>query len=297
MALRSSSLKLSIVLILLCVIMILGVCLLLLRRQKCEIREGFADVPKDISHDLRDDVDLFLMKYITLGDKICPILDYIIDGIAKTTKGTEGDGKITSSDLVNAKVKANAMANGFLFDCSAYKNHKKVLAKEKITIKELYDIIDDIPDNVGGRLWQTARFSSVQLKETYTTIKATLTAATTGTIAGVSGTTASAPITNTTLMPPSPADTTEGWADVGPSPSTPILGRCKTKDLCPEEMAAVIEKRITGLLTGISQAETGVDSSGNGMSVYLKSSEDYMNKLATLKEQAEKGTLIGPQLR
>jgi hypothetical protein len=62
-------------------------------------------------------------------------------------------------------------------------------------------------------------------------------------------------------------------------------------------MAAVIEKRITGLLTGISQAETGVDSSGNGMSVYLKSSEDYMNKLATLKEQAEKGTLIGPQLR
>ena len=272
--------------------MIIGVCLLLLlRRQKYDAREGFADVPKDISHDLRDDVDTFLYKYITLGDKICPIQEYILDGIAKTTKGIAQDGsKITSSDLATAKVKANAMANGLLFDCSAYKNHKKLLAKEKITIKELYEIIDDIPDNVGGRLWQTARFSRDQLKETYTTIKATLTDATTGTIPKPSTDSTSAP--NTTGV----ASTTEGFADVGPTPSTPILSRCKIKEQCPEEMAAIIEKRILVLLKDISQAETGVDSSGNGISVYLKSSEDYMKKLNTLKEKAEQGTLIEPKL-
>jgi hypothetical protein len=296
MASRSSSFQITLVSIL-CLIIILGVGLLLLTRQKCRAREGFADVPKDISHEVRDDVDIFLNKYVTLGDKVCPIQNYILDGIAKTTKGAQGGGEITSSDLVTAKVKANAMANGQLFDCLAYKNHKEVLNKEKITIKELYDIIDDLPDNVGYRLWHTAEFSSVQLKETYTNIKATLTAATTGTIPGVSGTTASAPITNTTLMPPSPADTTEGFADAGPAPSTPILSRCKTKDLCPEEMAAVIEKRIVALLTDISKAETGVDGSGNGIGVYLELSTKYMEKLATLKEQAEKGTLIGPQLQ
>ena len=182
------------------------------------------------------------------------------------------------------------MANGLLFDCSAYKNHKKLLAKEKITIKELYEIIDDIPDNVGGRLWQTARFSRDQLKETYTTIKATLTDATTGTIPKPSTDSTSAP--NTTGV----ASTTEGFADVGPTPSTPILSRCKIKEQCPEEMAAIIEKRILVLLKDISQAETGVDSSGNGISVYLKSSEDYMKKLNTLKEKAEQGTLIEPKL-
>lgn len=269
--------------------MIVGVGLLLLRRQKCHAREGFVDVPKDISHDNRDDVNTFLNKYITLGDKVCPIQDYILDGIAKTTKGVAQEGgEITGSDLVSAKVKANSMANGQLFDCSAYKNHKKLLAKEKITIKELYEIIDDLPDNIGYRLWHTAKFSSVQLKETYTTIKGSLTAATTGTVT-------EPPTPNTTGVA---STTTEGFADVAPTPSTttPVLSRCKTKELCPEEMAALIEKRIVGLLTDISKAETGFDTSGSGISVYLKSSEDYMNKLAALKEKAEKGTLIEPQL-
>lgn len=284
MASRSLSFQITLISII-SILLILGVSLLLLTRHKCAIREGFADVPKDISHDVRDDVDTFLNKYITMGDKVCPIQNYILDGIAKTTKGAQGSGEITSSDLANAKVKANSMANGQLFDCSAFKNHKETLSKDKITIKELYDIIDDLPDNVGYRLWHTAEFSSVQLKETYTTIKASLASATTGTLPET-------PAANTTGV----ASTTEGFADVAPTPSTGALSRCKTKELCPEEMAALIEKRITVLLTDISKVETGFDASGKGISVYLKSSEDYMKKLNTLKEKAEQGTLIEPKL-
>jgi len=293
MASRSPSFQITLVSIL-SVLLILGVILLLLTRQKCLAREGFVDVPRDISHDHRDDVGAFLDKYITIGDKVCPVENYILDGIAKTTKGAAGGGEITNSDLVSAKVKANSMANGQLFDCTAYTRHKELLSKDKITIKDVYDIIDDLPDNIGYRLWHTAKFSSIQLKKTYSDIKATLTAATTGTIPGVSGTTASAPITRSTTAPePAPNSTSEGFED---APSTGVLGRCKTKDLCPEEMAAIIEKRIQGLMADISKAETGFDDSGNTVYTYLTQANDFMDKLTTLKAQAENGTLIAPQL-
>lgn len=235
-------------------------------------KEGFINVPKNISYDSREDISTFLDTYITIGSEVCEIEEYVIEGIAKLLKGINGgDTTITKTDLANAKVKAKSMMiGGRLFDCDLFKDHKDILAKETITIEELYSIFEDIPDTIGYNLWTTSKFCKEQIELVYKQIETTL-----------------SPIKSIEPY----RGYMEGFTEVV-SPTTSPLTKCSEEKKCPTEMAKEISARIKNLTDNISKAETGFDTDLVPISTYISSSKKMISTLTTLKEKAESGTLL-----
>jgi hypothetical protein len=241
----------------------------------CPIREGFLSfsVPRDIPIEYRDDVTEFTDDYMNLGNKVCPLQNVVIDGIAKTLAGPEG-----KPNIAVAQVKAKAMANGQLFDCVLFEKQKKLFEKNDPTIKDLYNFFDDIPDNIADKLFSSARFSYLQLNSTYEKVKSSISAAT-------------APEPNPTPNPvTSPAK--EGFADVATSKST-LPERCKSQELCPEEMSKEIVGRLGKLKENIKFL---VERSDKGSFLNLiNEATEIKNKLDDIKKKAESGQLLPSQ--
>jgi len=244
--------------------------------------EGFVSVPHEIKIDYRDDVSDFLDGYNEYAMRTCAVQDIVIDGIAKLTKGTSGDGSPPSkSDLIAAQGRAKAMANGQIFDCITYEKNKAVLLKDPLTIKDLYDYFDDIPDNVGYRLWNSAKFSAQQLQTSYDTIQGTLSAASQGQLPGAG-----------TTEPPPSQPTTQGFVDLTQQPS-----KCAGSELCPDEMAKEIVARVPKLKADLEKAKTGFATNSQtpqSLTNYIQQATELNNKLQEIKKKAESGTLIGP---
>lgn len=255
--------RLSILAVIILLIVVLSTILYILRTaQTHTLREGFMSVsiPHDIPIDYREDVSEFIDSYSEIGNRLCPVQNVVVDGIAKTLAGPEG-----KPDMRQAQTRAKAMANGQLFDCVGFQKQLEIINKGDITMKDLYNIFDDIPDNVGYRMWNSAKFSYEQINNTYKTIQSTLSAA-----------------------------VTEGFATEG-SPD-----RCKTKELCPDEMAKEIIKRLPSLRDGLTKAKQGFPIMVNplqqqslvGIDKYISDATDLKTKLDEIKSKAEAGTLM-----
>ena len=281
-------------LIVLVIIFLIG-CLFVIKwfnspKTETKPTEGFVSVPHDIKIDYRDDVSDFLDGYNEYAMRTCAVQDIVVDGIAKLTKGTtSSDGSPPSkSELIAAQGRAKAMANGQIFDCITYEQNKAVLVKDPLTIKDLYDYFDDIPDNVGYRLWNSAKFSAQQLQSSYNTIQGTLSAATQGQIPTLTGTTGTTGATGAT------GATVQGFADIGTAAQP---SKCAGSELCPDEMAKEIVARLPKLKADLEKAKTGfaTDSSQpvTSLSDYIQQATDLNNKLQDIKKKAESGTLIG----
>jgi len=241
-------------------------------RTTCPISEGFLSfsVPRDIPIEYRDDVTEFTDDYINLGNKVCPLQNVVIDGIAKTLAGPEGKPNIAA-----AQVKAKAMANGQLFDCVLFEKQKKLFEKNDPTIKELYIFFDDIPDNIADKLFSSAIFSYLQLNNTYEQVKSSISAAT-------------APEPNPTPNPvASPAK--EGFADVATSKPT-LPERCKSQELCPEEMSKEIVGRLGKLKENIKILVERTEKPS--FQSLVNETIEIKKKLDDIKKKAESGQLL-----
>jgi hypothetical protein len=238
----------------------------------CPTSEGFLSfsVPRDIPIEYRDDVTEFTDDYINLGNKVCPLQNVVIDGIAKTLAGPEGKPNIAA-----AQVKAKAMANGQLFDCVLFEKQKKLFEKNDPTIKELYIFFDDIPDNIVDKLFSSAIFSYLQLNNTYEQVKSSISAAT-------------APEPNPTPNPvASPAK--EGFADVATSKPT-LPERCKSQELCPEEMSKEIVGRLGKLKENIKILVERTEKPS--FQFLVNETIEIKKKLDDIKKKAESGQLL-----
>ena len=235
--------------------------------------ESFIDIPHDIKADYREDVSEFLDQYSSLAQQVCAVQGAVIDGIAKTNLGIQGGTAPTKQDLAAAQMRAKDMAGGPIFNCSALESQKAALAKDPLTIKDLYNVFDDIPDNVGLRFYNSAKFSLAQLSDTYKQIQGTLSAAVAGTAALTKA---------------------EGFADMPQETAHTIPNRCKTNELCPDEMSQEILQRLPKLKASLEQTKKGFLPSTTPISDLLKEAKDLNDKLNVLKEKAQAGTLIGP---
>ena len=241
----------------------------------CPIREGFLSfsVPRDIPVDYREDVEEFINNYTILGNKVCPLQNVVIDGIAKTLAGPQG-----TPNLAQAQVRAKAMANGQLFDCVLFEKQKKLFEKNDPTIKDLYNFFDDISDNIADKFFSSAVFNYLQLNNTYEQVKSSISAAI-------------PPVPNPTPNPvSSPAK--EGFADV--ATQKPILPeRCKSQELCPEEMAKEIMGRVEKLKGNIKiLAERTEKPSFQHL---VNETIEIKKKLDDIKKKAETGQLLPSQ--
>lgn len=246
--------RLSVFAVIILLIVVLSTILYILKSgTKLSVKEGFTSVsiPHDIPIDYREDVSEFIDSYSDIGTRLCAVQSVVIDGIAKTVAGPEG-----KPDIGKAQIRAKAMANGQLFDCLGFQKQLELMNKGDITMKELYNIFDDIPDNVGYRMWNSAKFSYEQINNTYKTIQSTLGTA-----------------------------VTEGFT------TETTGGRCKTKELCPDEMAKEIIKRLPSLRDGLAKAKIGFNSL-TGIDKYISDATDLKTKLDTIKSKAESGQLM-----
>lgn len=242
----------------------------------CPIREGFLSfsVPRDIPVDYREDVEEFVNNYSDLAQKVCAVQNVVIDGIAKTLAGPQG-----TPNLAQAQVRAKAMANGQLFDCGKFTKQTAAFTKNEPTIKDFYGFFDDIPDNIGYRLWNSAKFSRDQILETYQKVNSSISSATSG------------------------VTTKEGFADT-PSQQP---SRCASQELCPEEMAKKIVERLNKLKASLQQAKNGFyvpvnpEKPLNSQSRLLEiqtiidEATNIKNKLDDIKKKAETGQLLPSQ--
>ena len=259
-------------------IIVLTLLLIIIRiSQKCLIKEGFLSfsVPRDIPIEYRDDVTEFINNYTNLGNKLCPLQNVVIDGIAKTLAGPEGKPNIAA-----AQVKAKAMANGQLFDCILFEKQKKLFEKNDPIIKDLYNFFDDIPDNIADKLFSSAIFNYLQLNNTYEQVKSSISAAT-------------PPVPNPTPNP-LPSAAKEGFADVvTPKPTTNTLPeRCKSQELCPEEMSKAIITRLGKLKENIKILAERTEKPS--FQALVNETIEIKNKLDELKSKAESGKLLNP---
>jgi len=261
--------------VLIMLIIVLTLLLIIIRiSQKCLIKEGFLSfsVPRDIPIEYRDDVTEFTNNYTNLGNKLCPLQNVVIDGIAKTLAGPEGKPNIAA-----AQVKAKAMANGQLFDCILFEKQKKLFEKNDPTIKDLYNFFDDIPDNIADKLFSSAVFNYLQLNNTYEQVKSSISAAT-------------PPVPNPTPNP-LPSAAKEGFADVTtPKPTLPE--RCKSQELCPEEMSKAIIIRLGKFKENIKILAERTEKPS--FQALVNETIEIKNKLDELKSKAESGKLLNP---
>jgi len=261
--------------VLIMLIIVLTLLLIIIRiSQKCLIKEGFLSfsVPRDIPIEYRDDVTEFINNYTNLGNKLCPLQNIVIDGIAKTLAGPEGKPNIAA-----AQVKAKAMANGQLFDCILFEKQKKLFEKNDPIIKDLYNFFDDIPDNIADKLFSSAIFNYLQLNNTYEQVKSSISAAT-------------PPVPNPTPNP-LPSAAKEGFADVAtPKPTLPE--RCKSQELCPEEMSKAIITRLGKLKENIKILAERTEKPS--FQALVNETIEIKNKLDELKSKAESGKLLNP---
>ena len=259
-------------------IIVLTLLLIIIRNsQKCLISEGFMSIsiPREISIDYRDDVSEFIDNYTSVANKLCPLQNVVIDGIAKTLAGPEGKPNIAA-----AQVKARAMANGQLFDCVRFEKQMTLFGKNDPTIKDLYNFFDDIPDNIADKLFSSAAFNYLQLNNTYEKVKSSISAAI-------------PPVPNPTPNP-LPSAAKEGFADVAtPKPLTNTLPeRCKSQELCPEEMSKAIVGRVEKLKENIKiLAERTEKPSFQHL---VNETIEIKKKLDDLKSKAESGKLLNP---
>ena len=241
----------------------------------CPIREGFLSfsVPRDIPVDYREDVEEFINNYTILGNKVCPLQNVVIDGIAKTLAGPQG-----TPNLAQAQVRAKAMANGQLFDCVLFEKQKKLFEKNDPTIKDLYNFFDDISDNIADKFFSSAVFNYLQLNNTYEKVKSSISAAT-------------PPVPNPT---PNPLPAKEGFADVvTPKPPTNTLPeRCKSQELCPEEMSKAIVGRVEKLKGNIKVLAERTEKPS--FQHLVNETIEIKKKLDDLKSKAESGKLLNP---
>jgi len=260
--------------LILLVISLIFLLIIIRNSQKCFINEGFMSIsiPREISIDYRDDVSEFIDNYTNLGNKLCPLQNFVIDGIAKTLAGPEGKPNIAA-----AQVKAKAMANGQLFDCILFEKQKKLFEKNDPTIKDLYNFFDDIPDNIADKLFSSAVFNYLQLNNTYEQVKSSISAAT-------------PPVPNPTPNP-LPSAAKEGFADVvTPKPTLPE--RCKSQELCPEEMSKAIITRLGKLKGNIKILAERTEKPS--FQALVNETIEIKNKLDELKSKAESGKLLNP---
>ena len=241
------------------------------------IREGFMSIPHDIDIRYRDTVSDFLDLYFDIGKQICAVQSVVIDGIAKTIAGVGNgeSGTVPKVNLSAAQTRAKAMANGPILDCIVFQKQLDIVNKGDLNIKDLYDIIDNIPDDIGARFVRSLSFSESQLKDTYEKVKNTISSATAGVIP--------AP-TTTAIVQPAPTKT-EGYADLQEQQQQP--SRCKSTEKCPEEMAREISDRIQRIYNNLTQTSSYYASK-------LKSANDYLDKLNELKKKAESGNILSP---
>jgi len=261
--------------VLIMLIIVLTLLLIIIRiSQKCLIKEGFLSfsVPRDIPIEYRDDVTEFINNYTNLGNKLCPLQNIVIDGIAKTLAGPEGKPNIAA-----AQVKAKAMANGQLFDCILFDKQKKLFEKNDPTIKDLYNFFDDIPDNIADKLFSSAVFNYLQLNNTYEQVKSSISAAT-------------PPVPNPTPNP-LPSAAKEGFADVA-TPKSTLPERCKSQELCPEEMSKAIITRLGKLKGNIKILAERTEKPS--FQALVNETIEIKNKLDELKSKAESGKLLNP---
>lgn len=259
-------------------IIILTLLLIIIRNsQKRLINEGFMSIsiPREISIDYRDNVSEFIDNYANLGNKVCPLQNVVIDGIAKTLAGPEGKPNIAA-----AQVKAKAMANGQLFDCVRFEKQMTLFGKNDPTIKDLYNFFDDIPDNIADKLFSSAVFNYLQLNNTYEQVKSSISAAT-------------PPVPNPTPNP-LPSGAKEGFADVAtPKPPTNTLPeRCKSQELCPEEMSKAIVGRLGKLKENIKVLVERTEKPS--FQALINEATEIKKKLDDLKTKAESGKLLNP---
>ena len=247
----------------------------------CPISEGFVSfsVPREIPIDYREDVEEFVNSYSELGQKVCVIQNVVIDGIAKVLAGPQG-----TPDLGQAYIRAKAMANGQLFDCAHFQKQMDAFAKNDPTIKDFYNFFDDIPDNIGYRLWNSARFSRDQIADTYQKVNSSLS------MIGKEG------FADGKEQPPQQQQQQQQQ-----QPS-----RCASQELCPEEMAKQITGRLTKLKTSLQQAKTGFPLSFpqtpeqalkgtpqvQGIQNYIDEATEMKTKLDEIKKKAESGQLL-----
>jgi len=233
-------------------------------------------IPHDIDIRSRETVSDFLDLYFDIGKQICTVQSVVIDGIAKTLAGV-GNGESSSSPTINlaaAQTRAKAMANGPILDCVVFQKQLDIANKGDLNIKDLYDIIDNIPDDIGGRFVRSLSFSESQLKDTYEKVKSTIASATAGVV----------PSTTPQPTTPQPAPTkTEGYADLQQQQQQP--SRCKSTEKCPEEMAREITDRIQRIYNNLTMTSSYYPSK-------LKSANDYLDKLNDLKKKAESGNIL-----
>lgn len=237
--------------------------------------EQFIDIPHEIKADYRDDVNEFLEHYFALGQQVCSVQTPVIDGIAKITLGVQQGSAPTKQEIAAAAVRAKDMAGGPLFNCTTFASQTATVAKDPLTIKDLYTVFDDIPDTVGLRMYTSAKFAVTQLGDTYKQIEGTLSSALQGTL----------PVSN------------EGFTDIPEGEQQQQQqqpSRCKATELCPEEMSQEILQRLPKLKASLDQATKGFLPSTTPLSDLLKEATEYNTKLTTLKERAQAGTLIGP---
>lgn len=238
------------------------------------IREGFISVPRVISLGARDSVSECLDLYVERGNKICPVQNVVIEGIAKTLMGV-GNGEPTKADLAKAFSRAKSMAMEPLFNCANFQTHVEIINKDELNIKDLYEMFDNIPDNIGTIGNRTVMFCVKQLQETYDKIQSTLSSAASGTVP-----------TTTTPVPSEVSTKTEPFADVNspstikPSTEPPLPSRCKSTEKCPEEMADEIQKRINGIIDNIKNTKYSTYKN-------LDVANDLITKLNTIKKKAE----------
>ena len=265
-------------------IIVLLILLFIIRKytKSTTISEGFSvSIPHDISIDFRSDISDFIDAYTDLAQQVCAVQNVVVDGIAKTLSGVQTEKGPTKAQLSQAQSKARVMALGQIFDCVNFPTQLASLSKDPFTIKDLYNLFDDIPDNVGFNMWNSMKFSVSQLKSTYDMVQKSISSATEGKIPETAAETA-AETTGETAAETIP----EGFED----------SRCKSTELCPSEMAQQIITRLPFLKASLDQAVNGFPTTTATVSIndYLKQGNDLIQKLNSLKEQAQAGTLLNP---
>ena len=256
-------------------------------------------IPHEIPRESRADVSAFLTSYMSTASQVCAVQGIVVDGIAKTEMGLATTGP-NAQQLAAAQKEANTTAGSPLFDCITYEANASLLSATPLTIQNLYNYIDDIPDNFGDRMLNSAKFSAQQLQTTYDTIQGTLAAATAGVIPTLPSPTEPSP-TQPSPTEPSP---TQGFTDIINSTirasqasqasqasnaskvSKASSSSCKPS-MCPEEMGNAILERLPGLQASLTTAIATVQP-------FISTATDLNKKLQVIKEKAQSGTLIGP---
>jgi hypothetical protein len=239
------------------------------------IREGFISVPRVIPLDSRDRVSECLDLYVERGNKICPVQNVVIESIAKTLMGV-GNGTPTKADLAKAFNRAKSMAMEPLFNCANFQTYVEIINKDELNIKDLYEIFDNIPDNIGTIGNRTVIFCVKQLQETYDKIQSTLSSAASGKVV--------APAPSAVSTKTEPFANVNSPSSLKPPTEPPLPSHCKSTEKCPEEMAYEIQKRLDGIIDNIKNTKYFTYKN-------LEVANDLISKLNTIKKQAEAGDI------